>query len=99
MILGFAYNQSDTIRGWNGDFNDGFIVYYTVPGDIMQKRHSMLMNYMSTPIVSIQQVEKIYLGTPFTACVDDPGYTESLCNHKLLIERFCKSCFCYPGTV
>ena len=29
MGFTFTFNRSDSINGWNGDFNNGFIVFYT----------------------------------------------------------------------
>ena len=31
MGFSFKFNNSDGINGWNGKFNDGFIVFYNHP--------------------------------------------------------------------
>jgi len=37
MGFSFGYNKSDIIRGWNSEFNDGFIVYYSMAKDIPEQ--------------------------------------------------------------
>ena len=41
----FSFNRSDGINGWNGDFNDGFIVFFThINTEVLQLKHSILLN-------------------------------------------------------
>jgi len=102
MGFTFTFNRSDSINGWNGDFNDGFIVFYTHSNTrVLQLKHSILLNPKSTPVVSVQEVEKHFLGEPFTNClpIHEPGhssYSEEFCLLRLLLHNLCKECSCYP---
>ena len=37
MGFSLGFNKTDGIRGWNSDFNDGFIVYYSTRGDRIEQ--------------------------------------------------------------
>ena len=37
MGFSFGFDQTDGLRGWNGEFNDGFIVFYSIPGDLINQ--------------------------------------------------------------
>ena len=37
MKFSFGFEQMDGLRGWNEDLNDGFIVFYSIRGDMINK--------------------------------------------------------------
>ena len=59
------------------------------------------MNPLFTPILSIQRLDKRYLGHPFTKCFSGEamGYTESRCNYERLLVKMCHICHCHPGLI
>ena len=66
IIIGF--NQSDTTYGWNGK-TSGFTLHYLHFTDIIEEHgHSFPLSPGLIPIVYFQNVQKIFLGEPFTKC-------------------------------
>ena len=37
MEFSFGFNKSDGLRGWNNEFNDGFMLFYSIPGYIAEQ--------------------------------------------------------------
>ena len=37
MGFSIGFNKSDSLRGWNNQFNDGFIVYFSIPGYLIEQ--------------------------------------------------------------
>ena len=66
IIIGF--NQSDTTYGWNGK-TSGFTLHYLHFTDIIEEHgHSFPLSPGLIPIVYFQNIQKIFLGEPFTSC-------------------------------
>ena len=66
IIIGF--NQSDTTYGWNGK-TSGFTLHYLHFTDIIEEHgHSFPLSPGLIPIVYFQNIQKIFLGEPFTGC-------------------------------
>ena len=64
----FPLNKSDDTIGWNGRIT-GYSVYYSHFQDSMvEQKHSILITPKLTPIVSLQNVKRTFLGKPFTNC-------------------------------
>lgn len=70
MSLIIGYNASDVTYGWNGRMS-GFTLHYSHFTDIVEEHgHAFPLSPGLIPIVYFQNVEKVFLGKPFTTCIE-----------------------------
>ena len=66
FVLG--YNKSDASYGWNG-FKHGAELYFShITDEIMDTAQSIPLTAGLQPVISLQNIQKTYLGSPYTAC-------------------------------
>ena len=66
LVLG--YNKSDASYGWNG-FEHGAELYFShISDEIMDTAQSIPLTAGLQPVISLQNIQKTYLGSPYTAC-------------------------------
>jgi len=76
------YLYSDSTYGWKGGL-PGFSIYYTSADNVVfPMDHSILLNSMLTPMITVQQETSRLLGKPYTECNNQTGYDEMLCLNK-----------------
>ena len=67
LVLG--YNKSDASYGWNG-FEHGAELYFShITDEIMDTARSIPLTAGLQPVISLQNIQKTYLGSPYTACI------------------------------
>ena len=67
LVLG--YNKSDASYGWNG-FEHGAELYFShITDEIMDTAQSIPLTAGLQPVISLQNIQKTYLGSPYTACI------------------------------
>ena len=89
-----GYNKSDATYGWNG-FEQGAELFYShVTDETVEETHSVPLTEGLKPIIFLQNIQKTYLGTPYTDCIgefsfklsglDGPPRTAEIGNHQKL---------------
>ena len=67
LVLG--YNKSDASYGWNG-FEHGAELYFShITDEIMDTAQSIPLTAGLQPVISLQNIQKTYLGSPYPACI------------------------------
>ena len=67
--LVFGYNKSDASYGWNG-FEHGAELYYShITDETVDTAQSIPLTAGLEPIISLQNIQNTYLGTPYTSCI------------------------------
>jgi len=106
----FGENGSDITYGWNGGMAGYSLYHFHFTNTVEDHSSSILLTPSLTPIINLQNVEKIYKGLPYTKCKPTPYtndysylnvpnrehiYTESFCVLNELMQKICRLCGCY----
>ena len=67
IIIG--YNKSDATYGWNGFEQSAELLYSHVTDETVEETHSVPLTEGLKPIIFLQNIQKTYLGTPYTDCI------------------------------
>ena len=67
LVLG--YNKSDASYGWNGMEHGAELYFSHITDEIMDTAQSIPLTAGLQPVISLQNIQKTYLGSPYTACI------------------------------
>ena len=92
--LVFGYNKSDASYGWNG-FEHGAELYYShITDETVDTAQSIPLTAGLEPIISLQNIQNTYLGTPYTSCIGSfPLMKQPI--HNEIISEMVKSFRCF----
>ena len=109
LIVG--YNKSDATYGWNGYLGGMTLFYSHIYDAVVEEIHSIPLTAGLTPVVFLQNIQKTYLGKPFTDCIptqvknsynaaySTPVYKPSNCVYTHLLNTIKSYCNCYPSYI
>ena len=75
LVLG--YNKSDASYGWNGLEHGAELYFSHITDEIMDTARSIPLTAGLQPVISLQNIQKTYLGSPYTACIGSFHITRS----------------------